>query len=259
MKKALIFSLIIFSGFFLSYSRAESAPPEDKGPLSKITFIHYRKGYQPENLPTAKASEAKPPWAGGGGGGTTGSGTESCYTYLAKDAKWKTLPSYIVNPTNEDGMDETWVYDTITASAEKWDTESGYSVFNSPALDTTASFDFDTYDGENVVMFGNYPNAGVIAVTNVWGYFGGKPSTRELVEWDMLFNESYDWGDATIDSTLMDLESIATHELGHSAGLGDLYDVSCSTMTMYGYGSEGETYARSLEDGDIAGIVQLYK
>ena len=57
----------------------------------------------------------------------------------------------------------------------------------------------------------------------------------------------------------MDFESIATHELGHSVGLDDLYTAECAEQTMYGYATEGETKKRSLEAGDIEGVGQLYK
>jgi hypothetical protein len=57
----------------------------------------------------------------------------------------------------------------------------------------------------------------------------------------------------------MDFDNIATHELGHSCGLGDLYTSDCSQQTMYGYASNGETNKRTLECGDIAGISELYK
>jgi len=57
----------------------------------------------------------------------------------------------------------------------------------------------------------------------------------------------------------MDFENIATHELGHSVGLDDLYDERSSEQTMYGYASYGETKKRTLEDGDINGVYQLYK
>ena len=57
----------------------------------------------------------------------------------------------------------------------------------------------------------------------------------------------------------MDFESIATHELGHSVGMGDLYTTDCGEMTMYGYATDGETKKSSLEDGDITGVKELYK
>ncbi|NIP29559.1 MAG: peptidase M10A and M12B matrixin and adamalysin, partial [Candidatus Dadabacteria bacterium] len=64
---------------------------------------------------------------------------------------------------------------------------------------------------------------GVIAVTVIWGYFSGPPSIREIVEFDVLFDTDFTWGNATVNPTLMDLQNIATHEIGHGAGLGDLY------------------------------------
>jgi hypothetical protein len=57
----------------------------------------------------------------------------------------------------------------------------------------------------------------------------------------------------------MDFENIATHELGHSVGLGDLDEDRCSDQTMYGYADYGETNKRDLEAGDIKGISELYK
>ena len=56
----------------------------------------------------------------------------------------------------------------------------------------------------------------------------------------------------------MDLENIATHELGHSIGLGDLYTSSCAQETMYGYADFGEISKRDLNSGDILGISKLY-
>ena len=76
----------------------------------------------------------------------------------------------------------------------------------------------------------------------------------------MLFNTYYPWGDAVASgSSVMDLQNIATHELGHSAGMDDLYSTSCNLETMYGYSTEGETIKRTLNAGDIKGIQALYR
>jgi len=56
----------------------------------------------------------------------------------------------------------------------------------------------------------------------------------------------------------MDTQNIATHELGHAAGMGDLYETTAALETMYGYSTEGETSKRDLYFGDIAGIQNLY-
>ena len=56
----------------------------------------------------------------------------------------------------------------------------------------------------------------------------------------------------------MDVQNIITHEIGHSAGMNDLYSTSCLQETMYGYSTEGEIKKRDLNSGDITGIRKLY-
>lgn len=86
------------------------------------------------------------------------------------------------------------------------------------------------------------------------------------MEWDQIYDDAdFDWSedctaeDCTIlGNEKMDFENIATHELGHSVGLDDLYEDKCSEQTMYGYADDGETKKRNLEAGDITGIQKLY-
>ena len=108
------------------------------------------------------------------------------------------------------------------------------------------------------MLFEDYSNDNVIAVTVTWGYFNGPPWSRRIIEFDILFNTYFAWGDADDDNSLMDLQNIATHEIGHGLGLADLYELNCAEETMYGYSTEGETKKRDLEAGDIAGLHILY-
>lgn len=217
---------------------------DDKGPLSKVTFIHYKKGH------------AKPPWAGGGGGGNDKS---SCYAFISSGAKWKSSEPYAINPTNSDGINASEVVYANELGVAAWEAHAG-DIFGDYYVDYSAYYDDAYADGVNTVTFGLYPNSGVIAVTNVWGYFSGPPKSREIVEFDLLYNDPYFvWGNADAgNGSVMDLRNIATHELGHAFGLADLYTTSCMEETMYGYSGEGETKKRTLEAGDIAGINKLY-
>ena len=112
-------------------------------------------------------------------------------------------------------------------------------------------------DGRNELVFGNYSREGVIAITVIWGYFSGPPSRKQIVEFDILFDTDFTWGNAD-NSSVMDLQNIATHEFGHGIGLGDLYDAACFDGTMYGYSTEGEITKRTLNAGDIIGLRSIY-
>jgi hypothetical protein len=94
----------------------------------------------------------------------------------------------------------------------------------------------------------------------VWGIFRGPPSGRELVEWDMVFDDTdYDWSAEVAGGVAgkMDFHNIAVHEVGHAAGMGHSPD-SCADETMYSYADFEEITKRDLNAGDIAGIVDLY-
>jgi hypothetical protein len=212
----------------------------DRGPLTKITFIHYKKD----------KNQAKP-------GGSVKQKPATCYGYLAKGAKWKSTEDFFVNPSGSDLKGNTML-DAMNLGVTEWEKYGGSKIFGKGSVDAGAVFDDTKTDGKNVAVFGSDLASNIIAVTTVWGYFGGPVQTRELVEWDMLFNTRFGWGDASTNPALMDLQNIATHELGHSAGMDDLYTTSCNLETMYGYSTEGETSKRDLYNGDIKGIQALY-
>jgi len=113
----------------------------------------------------------------------------------------------------------------------------------------------DKLDKANTLVWGNYPTSGVIAVTILWY----NRLTKTILEFDIVFDTDYAWGDATTTANVMDLQNIATHEVGHGAGLGDVYQSVAYRETMYGYSSTGETSKRDLYIGDKTGITKLYE
>jgi len=154
---------------------------------------------------------------------------------------------------NADGLSESFVTSAISASAEAWDNATSRELFNN-AYGIDSSAQYGLRDNKNSIVFGNYPDPGVIGITSIWFTRQGK----QIVEFDTLFNTAFHWGDATVDPTKMDLQNIAVHESGHGVGLGDIYSSSCSEVTMYGLSNYGETKKRTLEQPDIIGLQKMY-
>lgn len=233
-----IIALFIF-GSALVMAVAPQAEERANAPdLEKIEFIHWRKGYgKPEWAKAPKAPKAP-----------------SCYKFLTPTkVKWTVLPvNYEINPTNTQGLTEEFVTTAIFNSAETWDAVTTRELMGNYGVDYTAAYGVQNY--ENAIVFGDYPTKGVIAVTIVWY----NPAAKAIVEFDVMLDTDWVWGDATVDQTLMDLQNIATHELGHGVGLGDIYDSVCSAVTMYGYSDYGETQKRTLDQPDITGLNKLY-
>lgn len=258
-KLALLLCSLIIVGIFAQIISIVSASKPDGVPrvLEKRVFIHYRRGY------------GRPPGVGGGKPG--GDGHSDHYALLGRGVEWKGTAILFVDPEGS-GMDPETVVLIIEISAEEWD-DGAYSgwggvqvnLFDGYTQVNDGSFDdeLEELDERNELLFGEYSDPNVIAVTVIWGYFSGPPRWREIVEFDILFNTDFSWGDADVDDDgtvdnvgVMDLQSIATHELGHGAGLDDTY--SCELETMYGYASYGEITKRDLYTGDKAGIQDLY-
>jgi hypothetical protein len=252
-RKAICFALtVLFLVAGWPWAAAASPDQQAKGEdriLSKITFIHYHKG------------NAKPPWAGSG---KPDSKDDGSYSYIAKGAKWKFIEDIWLNPycsENPDGAMTSLIVDAVSASLDEWETprDTVLRIFGSVSLNDTVTYNDGVLRGYNTISFGYYQNPNVIAVTTVWGYFTGPPAQREIVETHILMNDDFVWGDALSSSAVMDVQNIATHEIGHCAGMGDLYEANALEETMYGYSSEGETKKRDLYKGDISGITKLYQ
>lgn len=233
------------------------APADNAGVISLGTGIDPQTGKVVEGIAIIhpkKEFHHRPGHSGGPGGG----GTSKCYSFLAQGAKWKTVESWVVNPANTEGLSNSFVFDNLTADIAKWESASGADILgNGSTTGDALTADTASPDAANEVYFADIDDSNAIAVTIVWGIFSGPPFGRELVEWDQVFDDAtFDWSSSG-ESGKMDFENIATHELGHSAGMGHPDD-SCTQETMYRFADFGETIKRTLNAGDIAGIGALY-
>ena len=230
MKKIIIVTLIAA----IILAPVVLADPKPKEPVDRITFIHYKDGAIRE---TGKISPGQGP---------------SCYKLMG--IKWNKLPiNYVINPGTQDTK---LVTDAISAATSEWDSDTNAHLFGTYSIDSSAAFDSSASDGVNEYVFGPYPNSNVIAVTNIWYTRYGK----QIVDYDVLFNTFYTWKDCSVTScsNAMDLQNIATHETGHGLGLYDVYQNSCSYVTMFGYSSYGDMEKRTLAAPDITGLRLIY-
>lgn len=208
-----------------------------------------------------RQEEAKPD-----GVGKAGKGASKCYAFLARGAKWKAVEPWLLNPSNNEALNVKYLLSNLGLNIPKWEDASdgmvdgveGANILgDGTTTDVVLAADTASPDGQNEVYFADISSPGAIAVTIVWGIFGGPLSQRELVEWDQVYDDAdYDWSSSG-EANKMDFENIATHELGHSVGLGHPDD-SCTEETMYRFAGFGETKKRTLEAGDIRGVSELY-
>jgi len=159
---------------------------------------------------------------------------------------------------NSYGLSEDFVYGAVCSAADAWDSVT-YDTLVQDAFKRTGTAAIER-NYENTVFFGDYSVSGVIAVATVWY----NRRSRTLLECDIMFDTDWIWGDADPDNdgiaevNVMDLQNIATHELGHCFNLADIYDSSLDYLTMYGHSWYGDVEKRTLADGDKAGIQSLF-
>jgi hypothetical protein len=167
--------------------------------------------------------------------------------------KWRVFPINIIVDSSM-SITDVDVRAAIEAGAKEWDSHTSKAIFGAATSGSASvSDEAKSPDRVNEVTFGTFSDPDIIAQTTYW--FNVR---KEIVDFDIVFSTGFTWGDATVDASVMDFLNIATHELGHGFGLGDLYKDQWSTQTMYGYGTEGETIKRDLDTGDIAGIKAIY-
>jgi hypothetical protein len=166
MKKLLV---ILIALNFIIFSATVSAVPY-KNDIVKIEFIHYN---DVKSIKSAKVV------------------TPKCYNTLG--ANYYTYPlDYVINPTNPYGLTNNFVKSSLYSSAETWDSKTSINLFNdNPAIDYSAQY--GVMDLKNSLVFGDYPDDRVIAVTSLWI----SAKKKRILEFDIEFNTRFRWGDAT--------------------------------------------------------------
>lgn len=181
---------------------------------------------------------------------TTGSGLESNpfgfsvpFGYGLR--KWATpRVTYYVNTS---GVDDSLRETLVDAGTAVWNGAGSDFTFVDGGRTSAGLAD----DGRNVISWSSSLPAATIAQSS------SSSSGGIVSEADIQFNNDYDWADGSPGSGTMDIQSIATHEVGHWLKLRDLYGSGDTAKVMYGYG-DNEWVVRALTPGDVAGINWIY-
>jgi hypothetical protein len=158
-----------------------------------------------------------------------------------------------------EGLDATKVASAVSSAANTWDywTKPNQNNLFQPNVIIDASKASDKKDGYNVVSF--------IPISNSWlAYTRTWYSGRYISEADMCFNMKYQWTTdwrTAQEKGIYDVQTVALHELGHYAGLGDLYTLPQSDPRYkdnYAIMNRYDDAQHNLGAGDIAGIRKIY-
>ena len=148
--------------------------------------------------------------------------------YVYSNVKWfgpsPMEESYLINVNTGDAGGANGTADAfrsaIVAAGNTWSNAGAAFSFK---YGGTSSITTTGYDEKNVIHWESMGNTPTLAEATWWKYDNG-----QIVETDIRFNDYYAW-DATgqPSSSEPDLQSIATHELGHWLSLAHDTDSGC--------------------------------
>lgn len=147
---------------------------------------------------------------------------------------------------------------SIATAAATWDSSTNANLFTGNVI-VSSNAAADRGDGYFVHAF--KPISGnALAYTRAWTYTG----TDTIADADVCYNTlnqwTLNWDNA--NGPIIDVQSIALHELGHSVGLGDMYWVDANNVVhqtdKYQAMDAYDDRQRYLGAGDQAGLQKIY-
>ncbi len=154
---------------------------------------------------------------------------------------------------NVPGSDDT---NAIIAAQQSWtNINTEFFAFTAPTVGTGTAL--NATDGKNSIFFDETgANFGVGSTAIAFTALNFSASTGVISDTDLLFNGLLTYSTATpTPAGVFDIQSIATHELGHVQGLDH---AGLINAVMFPIGADGLQFQRSLASDDRIGTSLLY-
>lgn len=167
---------------------------------------------------------------------------------------------YDTNLKNEK-LDPIATGNAVLSATKTWEAATSKNLFaDSSTVVVSTTKTADKYDGSNVIAFKPLSSASVNALaytrtyyattTKVGGYYSA-------VESDISFNTRFNWETAGTGA-YYDFQSVVLHELGHTLGLGDIYNDPILSADKMEVMNSYSGVKRTLGNGDKTAIWTLY-
>jgi hypothetical protein len=187
---------------------------------------------------------------------TATGGNSNAYSLTGR--KWVQKDPQIKMSVNAagSGLTTAQMQSAVTAAANTWDAATNQNLFHDGGAVATTAVQ-GKYDKQNVISFINYnPGCTALASAGTWYRLTKVDGYYPIVESDIAFNSNYKW--TTTGESGKDFQSVALHEMGHTIGLGDIYNkvaFSKDTRQVMHYYTG---IKRTLGNGDATGVWKLY-
>ncbi len=174
----------------------------------------------------------------------------SAYTRMGQNVHWQSSPQYYINLQGAPGITNGSDFWAIQKSFETWRliTTAQILIGYQGTTDVQVAGD----DGINLISFADEEtpfSSGTIAMTLMtWDNSGF------MQDADIVFNPSLKFSTSGAPDAF-DIQSVATHEIGHFLGLDHTAIVSA---TLNPFGRNGSTFQRLLRSDDLIGISVIY-
>lgn len=169
--------------------------------------------------------------------------------------KWTAADRPVGFKVNATGLPSGSEATIETALAEWTGVSSSDFVFTYDGTSTSSAF--GVVDGVNLVDYGPL-SAGQVGLTKAW-FYTSAANEGQMIDTDIRLASATTWFNNAnpYPAGNTDVQSVITHELGHTLCLGHSTSTG-ATMFYATVSGGGNTSQRSLHSDDVAGITYLY-